>query len=72
MAEVEYHLPPGMTEADLLRSVLRQVLDKADPPCCTDGPPGHTAQQHHDSSACHDITCTFDHPFGGPFPHPCD
>jgi hypothetical protein len=41
-------------------------------PCCEYGPAGHTRQQHHDASACHDLTCTFDHPFGGPYPHPCD
>ena len=29
-------------------------------------------QQHHDGSACFDQACHFDHPEGGPFPHPCD
>lgn len=29
----EAPLPPGMTEADLLRSVLRQVLNAASPLC---------------------------------------
>ena len=41
-------------------------------PCCEYGPDGHTQQQHHDASACFDSTCRFDHPHGGPFPHPCD
>ena len=29
-------------------------------------------QEHHDASPCHDQACRFDHPHGGPFPHPCD
>lgn len=41
-------------------------------PCCPDGPPGHTKQEHHDASPCYDQACPFDHPHGGPFPHPCD
>jgi hypothetical protein len=40
--------------------------------CCDDGPAGHTRQEHHDASACFDRDCTFDHPHGGPFLHPCD
>lgn len=40
--------------------------------CCDDGPAGHTQQEHHDASACFDQSCRFDHPHGGPFPHPCD
>lgn len=40
-------------------------------PCCEDGPPGHTEQQHHDASPCYDQACPLDHPHGGPFPHPC-
>lgn len=36
------------------------------------GPPGHTQQDHHDASPCYDPFCTFQHPHGGPFPHPCD
>ena len=39
-------------------------------PCCDDGPPGHTPQQHHDASPCFDQDCPLDHPAGGPFPHP--
>lgn len=46
--------------------------DQTSEPCCEDGPSGHTQQQHHDASACFDLACTFDHPHGGPFPHPCD
>lgn len=43
-----------------------------DEPCCDGGPRGHSEQQHHDASACYDKACPFDHPYGGPFPHPCD
>lgn len=46
--------------------------DAAQDPCCADGPPGHSQQEHHDASACFDQACRFDHPHGGPFPHPCD
>jgi hypothetical protein len=41
-------------------------------PCCEYGPPGHTEQEHHDASPCYDRDCKFDHPHGGPYPHPCD
>lgn len=41
-------------------------------PCCEYGPDGHTQQEHHDASACYDRDCPFDHPHGGPYPHPCD
>ena len=42
-------------------------------PCCDYGPDGHTEQQHHDASpGCVDQACPFDHPQGGPYPHPCD
>ena len=43
-----------------------------DQPCCDEGPDGHTEQQHHDASACYDQACPFEHPQGGPYPHPCD
>lgn len=44
---------------------------KAPEPCCTAGPAGHSQQEHHDASPCYADACPYDHPAGGPFPHPC-